>query len=294
MTQFAICTSVYEAGRPYLGQWIVGAVNAAKGLSVRAVVAVDDLLSPEESLRPLSEAMELTVVTADRGSTVANVRRTMFSAARESRADIVVFCDMDDWLLETAFKEHAETLKEADISYGDLRIVDRVGNSMGRNFFDGNDVPDRTENPGQLTDRNWLGLSNTAILGDCLSTEVMDVPNAVIAVDWWFFSTLLRMGRQGGRAATTVAAYRMHDANILGSKASVCLSDVHRRIAIIERHFECFQGDPHFSRRTKQLIALKVRCEREPDQILRQLENYSSRSHLWHEDITRLLDPTTG
>ena len=294
MTQFVICTSVYEAGRPYLDEWIVGAINAAKGLSVRAIVAVDDLLSPWESLRPLSEAMELCIVTADHDSTVANVRRAMFSAAKESRADIIVFCDMDDWLLENALREHAEVLKEADFSYGDLRIVDRVGNSMGRNFFDGHDIPDRTENPGELTDRNWLGLSNTAILGDCLSTEAMDIPNAIIAIDWWFFSTLLRMGRQGGRAAATVAVYRMHEENLLGSAVSVSLSDIHRRIAIIERHIECFQGDPYFSRRTEQLIALKVRCEREPEQVLRQLEKISSQAHLWHEDITSLLDSTSG
>ena len=60
MTRFAICTSVYESGRPYLAAWIDGVIKAAAGYSVTAIIAVDDFDAPEASFAPLLEVGEVT------------------------------------------------------------------------------------------------------------------------------------------------------------------------------------------------------------------------------------------
>ena len=55
MTRFAICSALYEAGRPFLDDWMAGIRAAAEGRDCRVIVAVDDLADAAGALRPLDE-----------------------------------------------------------------------------------------------------------------------------------------------------------------------------------------------------------------------------------------------
>ena len=290
MTRFAICTSVYESGRPYLAAWIDGVIKAAAGYSVTAIIAVDDFDAPEASFVPLREVGEVTFAYTGGASSPADVRATMFTAAVQSEAEIIVFCDMDDWLFESALSDHEKALSDSDFSYGDLQIVDRDGTDTGRRFYNGCNVPLRTDDIGQVADRNWMGLSNTAVRRHCIPADALRVPKEIVAVDWWFYSCLLKVGCRGTLSENPVAAYRMHEANILGAQHVQSIASLRRRIEIVEKHYVYFPDDPTIAVKAQALKRLREIFERNPDVILERIEKLSLQSLLWHEDIGRLLE----
>ena len=74
--RFALCTSIYEAGRPFFADWIDAAITAAKRHEVCAHLAIDDFIDAEGACELLINAMSVTFTKAPEKSTTATVRET--------------------------------------------------------------------------------------------------------------------------------------------------------------------------------------------------------------------------
>ena len=293
--RFAICTSVYEAGRPFLENWIAGALAAADGHETEAIFAVDGLDAPETALARLAKAMPVAFADAPNGATIAEVRAIMLRRALESDADVLVFCDMDDRLRADALGCHAEALENADFSYGDLQPISCDGETLGGGFLDGTAVPDRITRTESIIDRNWLGLSNTAVWRSAVPETACDVPSGLIAVDWWLFTTLLKSGLKGARANGVVADYRTHDANQLGARPAPTIEATRHRLDIMKRHYQTFPADVIAGQRLARVNWLIERLDKAPDGMRGAIEAACAEARLWYEDIAQLdTGPETG
>lgn len=232
----AVATSLYEAARPFLADWIAG-VRAAlpPGATLELVVAAHGFAAPEAALAGLSPPARLVVAPLPAAASIAAVRNAMVAAAARAPADLVVFCDADDALLPGAVAGHARALTDADFSYGDLALMAADGRDLGATFFAEGDVPDRiaagAPAGGALADRNFVGFSNAAVRPAALA-GARPAPDGIEAVDWFLFSTLLSAGAVGRRAAGAVARYRQHGGNLLGAGVGADLAAARRRVAM--------------------------------------------------------------
>lgn len=293
MSRFAVCTALYEAGRPYLAAYRAGLRAAVAGTESRLVLAVDDFATPDAVIEALREICPVTAVAAPVGATPAAVRQCLIAAGLDTGAEILVFADMDDMLAANAPRLHADALADADISFGDLDLIDARGEFLRRRFFDGVDIPRHVSGPADLAGRNFLGLSNTAVRAAALPEEALHIPADVVAADWWLFTTLLRAGRTARRTMSSVAAYRLYGGNTLGAGVPATRAELRRAIDIALRHYRAFPATVALAARRGRLEALSQRIEAAPDaQVAAALNACTGRPGVWFEFLDGVaLDP---
>lgn len=296
MTRFAICTALYEAGRPYLKAYAAGLRAAVSGTDACLVLAIDDFDAPEPVIAALREICPVSTIHARDGATPAQVRRSLIVAGLETGADILVFADMDDMLTANAPVLHAGALAQADISFGDLELMDARGEYLRRRFFSGVDIPRHVDDPAVLAGRNFLGLSNTAVRAAALTEESLHIPADVVAADWWIFTTLLHAGRTAHRTVSPVGAYRLYGGNTLGAGVPATRAQLQRSMDIALRHYRAFPVDRELAARHGRLEMLTQTLSGCPDaRMSAALNEVAGRPGVWFEfldwiDIEPLAD----
>ena len=93
MSNIAVCTSLYEAGRPYLDAFIAGVNSACGGHDAMLVAAVHGLDEPKAALAALDGSIAIRLEKAPATASIAEVRRLMLLAAAACGAEILVLVD---------------------------------------------------------------------------------------------------------------------------------------------------------------------------------------------------------
>lgn len=289
--KIAICAALYEAGRPFLADFVQALRAAAVGHDAIFVAAIDGLEKPSQALADLATDLEVVTVDVAPGHTPAGVRGAMLTAGHATGADILIFIDMDDMIAPRALDRHLVALAGADFSYGDLDLVDVSGRNLGRCFFDSAGIPDRVDDVAAISDRNFLGFSNTAVRASRISPVAMIVPEDIVAADWWFFTMLLLSGQSGKRAPGTVAKYRLHDANTLGAGAPRTASDAIGQSEAMLRHYRAFSAHRVLAQRADKIEKVLDQLRRAP---ARELEAHLAASRgeggAWFEGLGGLAE----
>ena len=286
MTRIAFCAALYEAGRCYLPAFMAGIRAAARGHEACLVAAIDGLVAPHAALAELADDLPLHLTACERGSSQAKVRRIMLEAGMRSGADILVFVDMDDMLLGNAPGNHLDALANADFSYGDLCLMDATGQDLRRRFYDRADVPWQVTSVDAVQRRNFLGLSNTAIRTARLPVSALQVPDDVLAVDWWLFTTLLQAGRRGVRTVAPVVHYRLHADNALGAGTPATPEALRRSYTIMRRHYRAFRATPGAAASLARVEALLDRLDHTPPGVVAaRLAALRDRPGVWYQGL---------
>lgn len=293
MNSFAFCTSFYESARPYLEDCMRGIIRAGEGHDCAVVVAIDGLRDSARTLEPLAAVMPVHTVDVAPGASIAKVREAMLRCASTVAVDALVLIDADDWPLEAALDLHGERLETASFSYGDMKVVNAEGVSLNRMFYSGSDIPEETADDAQILDRNWLGFSNTAFRREDLQDNLLSIPESITAVDWWFYTTLLRNGARGLKTRAPVVAYRMHDQNILGASPGMSVEDLRARCKIVLRHYEAAGFGDRTSDRAEAIRHLDARLASPNEELLARIRETQSKPGVWHEDVLRLASPVS-
>lgn len=296
MSKVAVCTSFYEAGRPFLDAFVSGLNAACPGHQVTLVAALHGIRDEEGALVELDENISVSFVQVSAAASIVEVRRRMLLAAVESDAEFLVLADMDDYLLPSGISGHVYAMEDADFSYGDMALIDEEGTDMGRTFYQGSNIPERldgTAGKEAILTRNFLGFTNTALRRTCLDPTAFDIPDDLVAIDWWFYTKLLRDGHSGAKTGDPVSAYRTHAGNIHGGRADVGLSAVRRRIAICCLHCEAFTGNAEFDARRRTLERLSDWIAHDDASVNAVVEAACAGPGVWFDDIARLADWVT-
>jgi len=190
---------------------------------------------------------------------------------------------------------HGEALSAADISFGDLRLINARGEEIGSRFFDQADVPWQFAGADTIQSRNFLGLSNTALRRSAISDSALAIPDNVVAADWWLFTTLLLSGRKAQRVPGSVADYRIYGANELGAGAPTSRAELRHVIDIALRHYRAFPAVPELALRRVRLEALadEVAGWSSHDLAI-ALSASSGRPGVWFESLERLANAGVG
>jgi len=287
--KIAICAALYEAGRPFLAGFKEAVRAAAAGRDVGLIAAVDGLSDANAALADVAHQLEIVTVEVPPGHTPAGVRREMLSAGQASGAEVLVFVDMDDLIAPEGVDRHLAALAEADFSYGDMVLIDAAGRGLGRRFFDHANVPDRVDDVIAVSDRNFLGFSNTAVRTNCIAPVALAVPEHIVAADWWFFTMLLLGGRRGRKTAGLVASYRLHEANTLGAGAPQTVAEAISQTEAMLRHYRAFSAHPALAGRADDTAKVLAKLRDAPAQeLVTRLASPDGEFGAWFEGIGRL------
>lgn len=295
MTTFAVCTALYEAARPYLPAYLAGLRSAAQGQDLSLVLAIDDFRAPEEFLAEAETICAVTVVKAPDQATPARVRRSLLLEATATPLDVLIFADIDDVLAPNAPDLHDAALATADISFGDLRLINASGEDTGARFFDHADIPWQVIGADHLRNRNFLGLTNTAIRREAVRDAALAVPNNVVAVDWWLFTTLLQAGLKAQRVPGNVADYRIFAENELGIGAPTTRAALRHMIDIALRHYRAFPAVPDLALRYARLELLADEVAGwSSHELAVALSASSEHPGVWFESLDHLVGSGAG
>lgn len=147
------------------------------------------------------------------------LRIELLKASKDMGVDLLVLCDCDD-ICSTNRIEETRSACRADITflYNELRD------------FNENDVmpklPSMTNYFMQISEHNYLGLSNTAVLLRNLSDIFLKslYKGKTNIFDWYFFSRILLDGGIGIKVDRCHTYYRLHENNIVGIADSSLVS----------------------------------------------------------------------
>lgn len=292
MSTFAVCTALYEGARAFLPAYLAGLASAAKGEELSLVVAVDDLEAPDEVIAQLETVCPVVAVSAPEGAGPAQVRKRLLLEAVAGSADILIFTDMDDVLSADAPGKHRDNLQQADISFGDMQLIDSTGRDVERRFFDGAEIPWMLCGPDAILDRNFLGLSNTAIRRASIPDSALCVPEHIRAVDWWLFTSLLLAGRTARRIPSHVAQYRVYSTNTLGADMPATREALRNQIDMAIRHYKAFPAIAEFAIRRQRLTELADEVAGwTSHELAVALSATEAKPGVWFESLSRLCEP---
>lgn len=178
------------------------------------IVVVNDGYENFEKIKTMYNST-LSIIELKYSDTLAKNREHGINYCIENNYDVLIFGDSDDYFEKNRVEKSLELLKEYDIVVNDLSLFDENG------VYEEKYLTHRLENLEVVDlefvkDKNVFGLSNTAVkLKDMLKTVI---PDDLIAVDWYLFSTLLLEGKRAVFTNETVSYYRQHQENIVGFK----------------------------------------------------------------------------
>ncbi len=234
--RYCICTAAYPQAALRIQQY-ADALAALLGAreDVCALVVAEAGMTMPAALRDIRRIEWVS----SQASAPAPLRGAMLEMARDVAAEWLLFVDFDDRIKPGAADLWDRLSSEIQIGYADLDLIDSEGEALGRLMFD--HLPD-TLVARDLEAANCLGFSNTALNRQALNAEDCNVPDGLIAVDWWLFSRLLQRGIAAGRIDGVVADYRQYDGNQLGADEAGDASAIERRVIALEAHYRALNN----------------------------------------------------
>jgi glycosyltransferase involved in cell wall biosynthesis len=189
------------------------------------------------SLEALGDLEErATIIEPPVGSSPASIRQLALTYALERRYDNIVFTDVDDFYTPDRVRRSKRSLGEAGFTFNEIQTVDEAGRLIQKDLikqFYGNSRIDRID---PLLERNFLGMSNTAVRVSCL--REIAIPASLVAVDWYLYSVLLVGGHVGIQAEKALTSYRQSVNNAVGVRSALDEHRLLKGIAIKAMHYE--------------------------------------------------------
>lgn len=140
------------------------------------------------------------------------LRIQLLSKVKKEGYNLLVLADCDDMSAENRIEQICNSYcKETAFFYHDLK---RIGGDENVIF----DLPEKTDCVDSILEKNYLGLSNTAINMECITKkfiETLQEGNTKV-FDWYLFSRILLNGGVGKKVINTYTFYRIHETNLAG------------------------------------------------------------------------------
>lgn len=290
MKTVSVCSSFYEQGRQYLDDCVSSILAAVAKADCRAhmVIAIDDLENPKDALAPYADKIEISFVPTDAGTTITGVRNALFEKLKQDTAEVAVFLDMDDVMAPDGIQLHLDALAHADISYGDMWLIASDGKALDGRLYEGIFIPDSVTCSDTLLQRNFLGLSNTAVRRTALDKLPSLVPDHLVATDWWLYTSLINAGCTARRTAAPIGAYRQHQSNVLGSNSAADLNSLAKRCKIVRDHYAALPSNDVMKNLDQNVAAVEVAIKQDPKGLTRIMEQTSKTPGAWFEEIFQI------
>ncbi|MEY8198224.1 MAG: NeuD/PglB/VioB family sugar acetyltransferase [Colwellia sp.] len=225
----------------------------------------------------------LKIIELPPADSIAKNRQILINYTIKNSYDIAIFGDSDDYFPENRVATSVRLLKKNDVIVNDLSSFNGSGflkeNILSRRLKDLDSI-----DSSFILDKNVFGMTNTAMNLAVLSKSEVEFPSDLIAVDWYFFSILLKNGANAIFTDQTVTYYRQHENNTVGI-ASNSLDSINLAFNVKEIHYSKMALEhPEYKCLYKKIIDLKDKIRRNDDLIVQmQTKNEYYPDLLWWE-----------
>ncbi|MFT6986708.1 MAG: sugar O-acyltransferase (sialic acid O-acetyltransferase NeuD family) [Psychromonas sp.] len=209
--KIAFLTTLFPTELDYINDFF--ASLASQTLQNFDVVALNDGYSEFNKIK--EKYPTLNIIELLPAGNIAKNRQALIQFSKLNNYDIAIFGDIDDVFSRDRVEKSVKALKNVDIVVNDITSI-QAGKVIDK-FIYSHRLCDKQLIPLEfIKDKNVFGLSNTAVNLKNIPFELIQFPNELIAVDWYFFTLLLLNGAKAQFIVDTVTFYRQHDENTIG------------------------------------------------------------------------------
>jgi glycosyltransferase involved in cell wall biosynthesis len=155
----------------------------------------------------------INIIEIKSSNTPAKNREIGINYCIDSKYEILIFGDSDDWFKNNRIEVSLKYLIDNDIVVNDLSLFNEDG------IYEEKYISNRVNNleiidKNFISDKNIFGMTNTAIKLKDMSHVTFE--DSLVAVDWYFFELLLNNGLKAIFTNETLSFYRQHNNNTIG------------------------------------------------------------------------------
>lgn len=257
-------TTIFPASEEYLDDFFI----SLEGQTYKSfdVLVINDGIKKFELFK--QKYHNLNIIEFISEQTPAKNREAGINKALELNYEYFIFGDSDDYFSENRVEKALESLIENDIAFNDLTIFsknDKVESFFDKNIIQINKFGDR------FLDSNVFGLSNVALRSEILEEKV-NFDNALIAVDWYFVTTLLIQKKLKTQFLDNVQTYyRQYIGNTIGMSLQLDEHKLNLGISVKEKHYSTlikycqrnnlYKYSPIFEKKLNQTLILREKIQ---------------------------------
>lgn len=223
---------VYREALQYFDEF-AESINRQTADNFGVLLINDGIPESEFEKRVLSIQNSCHIVQYETKYNPPQLRVKLIQEAKKFGADILIIGDADDLFSNNRIKNVIEAFRadsSADFAYNELRL------------FNGNrampEIPEKLCSIKDIAERNFLGMSNTAIrvsaLEDSFTDSLLECDSYVF--DWYLYSRLLLARHKAIKVNGTCTFYRIYDGNYAGLSA-MTEEAVKKEIEIKKQHY---------------------------------------------------------
>ncbi|MEY8213822.1 MAG: NeuD/PglB/VioB family sugar acetyltransferase [Colwellia sp.] len=277
--RIAFLTTIFPIDHSYVIEFF-DSLSAQTRKDFELIVVNDGYINFEEIK---ASYLDLKIIELPSAGNIAKNREFLINYVKRNAYDIAIFGDIDDIFSSNRIERVVSELKYSDIVVNELTAV-KDGKIVAENIYSPRVCNKQVVSFDFIKDKNIFGLSNTAININCLPSELLNFPDDLVAVDWYFYSLLLNTGLKALFINDVVTYYRQYSANTVGASA-LTTDNLKKILDVKEIHYEhMFQVSNEFEALLNRVYSLKELIKNETG--LNELLSYNKKmiKHpLWWE-----------
>ena len=275
-----IATVAYPQAQPYFLDFVEGLKNTQNVNQLTLVVAEQGVTNIVDYLN----GIDYEILRIGQDLSIPAVRASLFCYLKNNtNAKYYIFIDIDDRLRSDGLNFHIETLQKADFSYGDQNLYKQNFSApLYQTLFDTMNAPEKLTSLDDLSNGNCVGLSAFGLKDSTLAHMPENIPDDLIAVDWFIARKLLENGLKGKKTQGCVNDYRLSDPGLGRLMSAKTKEEWKNRAKIALAHFRAVEDET----RIKGVQILLNSLEKEPDFILKHAKEVLPQKIFWYEDVS--------
>ena len=230
-------TVIYKQAEPYFRP-LIDSVEAQRDKDFDLLLINDNYSKSELEQLHIPEGA-VVIDCEKRHLTIVETRIEMLKQAKEMGYDLIILGDADDTISETRVEEYKrayELDKNSVFFYNKFIMED--GNQVFKT------LPKSVNSIKDISQQNFLGLSNTGIRLEAISREFLESLQECDSpvFDWYLFSRIV-MDIGGGTLVDNAATiYRIYEGNTAG-----CSRDLQKELNVKTKHYNILSSRyPYF------------------------------------------------
>lgn len=229
----------------------------------------------------------LSILETELKGSPVKIRERGLNAMAQLGYEDVVFADADDYFDNRRIERTTGHLRTIPIVVNELRIVDTLSSHVDSGYLSRRFSPQSFIDADDLVDMNLCGFSNTSIKGSLLDGDAK-FDERLVALDWYFFASLLTRKVRALFVDDTHTYYRRHSDNT-ASFTDIGEEKVLNGVKVKTAHYRAMaQHGERYARLCDEYEMLGKRLDRDPDfkgHYVKWVRDNMPKNALWWEPM---------
>lgn len=232
MNKVAFFTVVFPGVERYLDDFL-SSLSRQSMKDFDLFIFNDGLALPDHYLKSHIDGLNYNIITV-KGSP-AKIREQGINSLIEHKYEKIIFGDSDDYFSQERVEKSVDLLSFYDVVVNELCLVTHDGELIESNYLSNRLKDNQLVDLPYILEKNVFGLSNSAI--NTRNLEKVSLPDYTVAVDWFLFSCILRLGRKAVFTKSATTYYRQHGSNTIGIQ-KFSRDQLLRGVQVKSRHYK--------------------------------------------------------